>query len=53
MIIEIPATFQRGEYYLVVCADVTNVIDELNDQANCHVSGQRVLIAAEKPFPRG
>ena len=47
MVVEIPAQFQTGEYFLIVCADVRNVIDETNDRANCHVSGQRLRVAAE------
>ena len=46
----IPATFPRGEYFLIICADVRNVIDEVNDRANCHVSGQRVVVADEHPY---
>lgn len=47
MVVEIPAQFQRGEYFLIVCADVRNVIDETNDRANCFVSGQKLRIDRE------
>jgi hypothetical protein len=47
MVVEIPPQFRTGEYFLIVCADVRNVIDETNDRANCHVSGQRISIASE------
>ena len=49
MVIEIPAEFQDGEYFLIICADVRNQVDEVNDRANCHVSGQRMRIAATPP----
>ncbi|HEV2814662.1 MAG TPA: CARDB domain-containing protein [Solirubrobacteraceae bacterium] len=47
MVIEIPPAFRQGDYFLIVCADVRNVIDETNDRANCHVSGQRLRVAAD------
>ena len=57
LIIRIPPQFRAGEYFLIVCADVRNVVDELNDRANCHVSGQRLRIATEaergRPGPPG
>jgi hypothetical protein len=57
MVVDIPASFRTGEYFLIVCADVRNVIDEINDRANCHVSGQRLRIADEDvrgaPGPAG
>ncbi|HEX8204950.1 MAG TPA: CARDB domain-containing protein [Solirubrobacteraceae bacterium] len=53
MVVDIPAQFRTGEYFLIVCADVRNVIDETNDRANCHVSGQRIRIAAEDDANRG
>src|SRR3712207_6867382 len=40
MVVEIPPNFQQGEFFLIVCADVRNVVDETNDRANCFVSGQ-------------
>ncbi|HEX8083701.1 MAG TPA: CARDB domain-containing protein [Solirubrobacteraceae bacterium] len=45
MVVEIPPTFQTGEFFLIVCADVRNVVKESNDRANCNVSGQRIRIA--------
>ena len=63
MIVRIPPRFQQGEYFLIVCADVGNRVDETNDRANCHVSGQRMRIvtadaagrqgAAGPPGPAG
>lgn len=47
LIVRVPPRLQTGEYFLIVCADVTNVVDELNDRANCHVSGQRLRVAPE------
>ena len=53
MVVDIPAQFRTGEYFLIVCADVRNVIDETNDRANCHVSGQKIRIANEDTANRG
>lgn len=58
LIVRIPAAFRQGEYFLIVCADVRNVVDEINDRANCHVSGQKLRIAPDAarggpPGPRG
>ncbi|HEX8204949.1 MAG TPA: CARDB domain-containing protein, partial [Solirubrobacteraceae bacterium] len=53
MVVDIPAAFRTGEYFLIVCADVRNVIDETNDRANCHVSGQKIRIAAADDANRG
>jgi hypothetical protein len=58
LIVRIPAEFRQGEYFLIVCADVRNQVDEINDRANCHVSGQKLRIAPEAarqgpPGPRG
>src|SRR3712207_1568970 len=57
MVVEIPPNFQQGEFFLIVCADVRNVVDETNDRANCHVSGQKIRIADEdvsgRPGPPG
>jgi CARDB len=44
--VEIPPAFRTGEYFLIICADVRNVVDESNDRANCHVSGQKIQILA-------
>lgn len=49
MIVNIPPEFQTGEYFLIICADVRNQVDETNDRANCHVSGQRMSIADRPP----
>ena len=49
MIVNIPPEFQTGEYFLIICADVRNQVDEQNDRANCHVSGQRMRIADSPP----
>ncbi|MDQ3742156.1 MAG: hypothetical protein M3320_07195 [Actinomycetota bacterium] len=53
MVVEIPAAFRTGEYFLIICADVRNVVDETNDRANCHVSGQKIRIANEDDAGRG
>ena len=53
--VEIPPAFRRGEYFLIVCADVQNVVDEVNDRANCSVSGQKIQVvsSAEEAARRG
>jgi hypothetical protein len=44
MTVTIPATVAPGRYFLIVCADDTNVIDESDDARNCSVSGQQAGI---------
>ncbi len=53
--VAIPPAFRQGEYFLIICADVRNVVDEVNDRANCHVSGQKIQIFtdAEQAARRG
>ena len=47
MVVRVPREFQQGEFFLIVCADVRRQVDEINDRANCHVSGQKLRIAPE------
>ena len=54
MTVTIPQGQPRGAYYLLVCADATDLVDEFDDAHNCHISGQAVNIGAEPPpGPRG
>jgi len=42
--LRIPASVPTGEYYLIVCADVGNRVNETIDDDNCRFSGQRMGI---------
>jgi CARDB len=44
MVVTIPASFRQGEYFLIICADVRDVVNETNERPNCHVSGQKIRV---------
>jgi CARDB len=50
--VRIPPAFRLGEYFLIICADVRNVVRESNDRANCHVSGQKIQVVGPGQDPR-
>jgi len=53
MTVTVPADLPAGAYYLLVCADATDLVDEFDDAHNCHISGQELRLGAPPPGPAG
>ncbi|CAA9528487.1 MAG: hypothetical protein AVDCRST_MAG85-3454, partial [uncultured Solirubrobacteraceae bacterium] len=52
----IPRSTPTGEYYLIVCVDPNNTINEIVDDHNCRFTGQRLGLnvrAGQVPGPKG
>jgi hypothetical protein len=45
----IPERTPDGRYYLILCADDTDVVDESQERYNCRTSGQSVVVSATPP----
>ena len=45
----IPTRTPDGRYYLILCADATDVVEESQERYNCRSSGQSVTVSANPP----
>ena len=47
--VTIPSSTASGSYYLLACADDTNVVDESNETNNCIASASKVSVSVAPP----